>query len=188
MRKIKIIKIQIRSAQNVGKVWISRKKILLAPFGAIWAHFLRGPEKSKKCIVSLIFAILPVWGPCCYPPEVGQQVITTQRGWHAQAEATASKPGQRSEVCAGSQQVRSSTTSSQQVVATMGAEPGRVHFGPSGRIFCVGRKNEKNAKILSIFLGGPMGPIHSLWANGKLMDIEVYKTDVLPAWAPSLSF
>ena len=25
----------IRSAQNVGKVWISRKKILLAPFGAI---------------------------------------------------------------------------------------------------------------------------------------------------------
>ena len=35
MEKIKILKIQIRSAQNVGKVWISRKKILLAPFGAI---------------------------------------------------------------------------------------------------------------------------------------------------------
>ena len=35
MKKIKIIKIQIRSAQNVGKVWISRKKIILAPFGAI---------------------------------------------------------------------------------------------------------------------------------------------------------
>ena len=35
MEKIKIIKIQIRSAQNVGKVWISRKKILLALFGAI---------------------------------------------------------------------------------------------------------------------------------------------------------
>ena len=31
----KILKIQIRSAQNVGKVWISRKKILLALFGAI---------------------------------------------------------------------------------------------------------------------------------------------------------
>ena len=30
-----IIKIKIRSAQNDGKVWISRKKILLAPFGAI---------------------------------------------------------------------------------------------------------------------------------------------------------
>ena len=35
MEKIKILKIQIRSAQNVGKVWISRKKILLALFGAI---------------------------------------------------------------------------------------------------------------------------------------------------------
>ena len=35
MKKIKTLKIQIRSAQNVGKVWISRKKILLALFGAI---------------------------------------------------------------------------------------------------------------------------------------------------------
>ena len=47
--KIKILKIQIGSAQNVGKVWMSRKKIILAPFGPIWANFLRGPEKSKKC-------------------------------------------------------------------------------------------------------------------------------------------
>ena len=35
MEKIKILKIQIRSAKNVGKVWISRKKILPALFGAI---------------------------------------------------------------------------------------------------------------------------------------------------------
>ena len=35
MEKIKILKIQIRSAQNVGKVWISKKKILPALFGAI---------------------------------------------------------------------------------------------------------------------------------------------------------
>ena len=35
LRKIKLLKIQIRSAQNVGKVWISRKKQLPAPFGAI---------------------------------------------------------------------------------------------------------------------------------------------------------
>ena len=35
MEKIKILKIQIRSAKNVGKVWISRKKIRLALFGAI---------------------------------------------------------------------------------------------------------------------------------------------------------
>ena len=35
MEKIKVLKNQIRSAQNVGKVWISRKKILPALFGTI---------------------------------------------------------------------------------------------------------------------------------------------------------
>ena len=35
IKKIKSLKNQIRSAQNVGKVWISRKKILPALFGAI---------------------------------------------------------------------------------------------------------------------------------------------------------
>ena len=35
MKKVDILKFQICSAQNVGKVWISRKKILLALFGAI---------------------------------------------------------------------------------------------------------------------------------------------------------
>ena len=43
--KIKILKIKIRVAQNVGKVWISRKKNLLAPFGALPGNFLRGPKK-----------------------------------------------------------------------------------------------------------------------------------------------
>ena len=44
IQKIKILKIKIRSAQNVGKVWISRKKNLPAPFGALaaihpwWGH------------------------------------------------------------------------------------------------------------------------------------------------------
>ena len=46
--KIKILKIQIRSDQNVGKVWIGRKRNLPAPFGAIPGIFLRGPEKSEK--------------------------------------------------------------------------------------------------------------------------------------------
>ena len=61
------LKIQSRSAQNVGKVWVSRKKILLAPFGAIWAYFLRGPKKSKITKKMLIFLggpmgpIHPVW-------------------------------------------------------------------------------------------------------------------------------
>ena len=35
IKKIKVLKNQIRSAQNVGKVWISRKQILPALFGAI---------------------------------------------------------------------------------------------------------------------------------------------------------
>ena len=35
MEKIKFLKVQIRSAQNVRKVWIGRKKILPALFGAI---------------------------------------------------------------------------------------------------------------------------------------------------------
>ena len=35
VQKMKKIKNQIRSAQNVGKVWISRKKKLPALFGAI---------------------------------------------------------------------------------------------------------------------------------------------------------
>ena len=67
--KIKILKIKIRSAQNVGKVWVSRKK-------SSWPH-----------------------------------------------------------------------------------------LGPSGPIFCAGRKNPKNAQILPIFLGGPMGPIHPIWVS-----------------------
>ena len=48
IQKMKILKIKIRVAQNVGKVWISRKKQLPALFGAIPGNFLRGPEKSKN--------------------------------------------------------------------------------------------------------------------------------------------
>ena len=32
------------------------------------------------------------------------------------------------------------------------------YLGPSEAIFSIDRKNQKNAKILPIFLGGPMGP------------------------------
>ena len=48
MKKIKILKIQIRSAQNVGKVWISRKKQLPAPVGVISGNFFHGSEKYQK--------------------------------------------------------------------------------------------------------------------------------------------
>ena len=61
IQKIKILKIKIRSAQNVGKVWISRKKILLAPFGAIWANFLRGPEKCKNNCNFCLFSLVGQW-------------------------------------------------------------------------------------------------------------------------------
>ena len=46
-----------------------------------------------------------------------------------------------------------------------GKRPSRPHLGPSQAIFCVGRKNRKNAEFLTIFLGGPMGPIHPVWGH-----------------------
>ena len=52
-KKMKILKIKIRSAQNVGNIFLSRKKNLPAPFGAIPGHFLRGPENPKKLPIFL---------------------------------------------------------------------------------------------------------------------------------------
>ena len=46
-RNLDYLKIQICSAQNVGKVWISRKKTA----GPLWYHFspsFHGPEKYNK--------------------------------------------------------------------------------------------------------------------------------------------
>ena len=34
--------------KNVGKVQISRKKHLLAPFGAIWGQLFHGPKTYNK--------------------------------------------------------------------------------------------------------------------------------------------
>ena len=45
-----------------------------------------------------------------------------------------------------------------------GKTPSRPHLGPSRAIFCVGRKNLKIKEKMHIFLGGPMGPIHPVWA------------------------
>ena len=61
IRKIKVLRIKIRVAQNVGKVWISRKKNFPAPFGAIPSHFLRGPEKSKKKLKECLFSLVGQW-------------------------------------------------------------------------------------------------------------------------------
>ena len=63
-----MLKFQIRSAQNVGKVWISKTKILLAPFRAILGHFFHGPGKSKKCTK---IAYFPWWADGPYSPGLG---------------------------------------------------------------------------------------------------------------------
>ena len=68
MKKVEILKFRVRSAQNVGKVWISWKKILLASFGAIPGHFLHGPEKCKKCTKIVYF---PWWANGPYSPGLG---------------------------------------------------------------------------------------------------------------------
>ena len=54
---------------NVGKVWISKKKILLAPFGVIsGGHFFHG---SKKCKTSQKFVCFPWWAHGPYSPGFG---------------------------------------------------------------------------------------------------------------------
>ena len=45
---MEILKIQIRVAQNVSKVWISWKKILPVPFGAIPGIFSHGPNDPAQ--------------------------------------------------------------------------------------------------------------------------------------------
>ena len=47
-KKVKLLKIQIRSAQNVGKVWISREKNSRAPFGAIPGNFSMDQKNKQK--------------------------------------------------------------------------------------------------------------------------------------------
>ena len=78
IKKMKSLKNQIRSAQNVGKVWISRKKSSRPYLGPSQAIFSMDRKIQKRYICLPIFLggpmgpIHPVWGPCCYPPEVGQ--------------------------------------------------------------------------------------------------------------------
>ena len=57
---MKILKIQIRSAQNVGKVWIGPKKTFLAPFGAIPSIFSMD-RKYPKIGICLQFSLVGQW-------------------------------------------------------------------------------------------------------------------------------
>ena len=61
IQKIKILKIKICVAQNVDKVWISRKNQLLAPFGAISGKFFHGPENAKNCKTIAYFPWRAQW-------------------------------------------------------------------------------------------------------------------------------
>ena len=78
MEKIKILKIQIRSAKNVGKVWISREKSsrpYLGPSEAIFSIGRKNRKNAKNLPIFLGWPMGPYspgLGPCCYPPEVGE--------------------------------------------------------------------------------------------------------------------
>ena len=61
IKKIKVLKIKIHVAQNVGKVWIGRKKTFPAPFGAIPGNFLYGPTNLKKCQAFCLFSLVGQW-------------------------------------------------------------------------------------------------------------------------------
>ena len=70
-QKIKILKIQIRSAQNVGKVWISRKKPRgshLGPSEAIFSMDRKNQKHTKQCIFSLVgqWALFTRFGVMCW--------------------------------------------------------------------------------------------------------------------------
>ena len=67
-KKSKVLKIKIRSAQIVGEVFFMPEKSVPTPFGALPAHFFRGPEKSKNCSN---FAYFPWWAHGPYSPGLG---------------------------------------------------------------------------------------------------------------------
>ena len=46
-----------------------------------------------------------------------------------------------------------------------GKKTSRPHLGPSQAIFSMDRTNPKISKNMSIFLGGPKGPIHPVWGH-----------------------
>ena len=54
IQKLKILKFKIHSAQHVGKVWISKEKNILAPFGAISTKFCRWTETVHESLPILL--------------------------------------------------------------------------------------------------------------------------------------
>ena len=74
---MKILKIQMHVAQNVGKVWISWKKTFLAPFGAISGNFFHGPKQIQKMFKICLFSLV---GPQALFARFGPVLLSTQCG------------------------------------------------------------------------------------------------------------
>ena len=72
--KIRILKIKIHFAQNVGKLWIRKGKNILAPFGSISGQFFHRPEICKK--TSLI----------AYFPWCSSRLLFSWLGRHAELQ------------------------------------------------------------------------------------------------------
>ena len=64
-QKMTTLKIKVSVAQNVGKVWTSRKQNILAPFGAILGHCVHGHKEQELRDVCLFplggLPICPLW-------------------------------------------------------------------------------------------------------------------------------
>ena len=76
--KIKILKIQIRSAQNVGKVWISRKKSSRPYLGTSEAIFSIGWKNAKNVKKKCLFSLVGQWAPI--HPVWGHVLLSTRGG------------------------------------------------------------------------------------------------------------
>ena len=59
--KMKIIKIKIRSAQNVGKVFISQKKNLPGPIWGPPGQFFAWAGKIQKLLKFCLFSLVGPW-------------------------------------------------------------------------------------------------------------------------------
>ena len=58
---MEVLKIQILSAENIGKVWISRKQIILASFHAMSVFFAWAGKMQKKMQDVSIFSLVGQW-------------------------------------------------------------------------------------------------------------------------------